>query len=256
LSVIYADLHIHSILSPCADRKMLPQNIYPELMKKGVNAFAICDHNSTRNVRAFYEFGLRWFPQIFFLPGIEITTEEEVHILGIFPDLECAENVGNIIRETLSEAITKKDFLEPQWIINSEGKIIGEEEKPLYLASGFNLENGIALLRQHNAMIIASHIDRPTFSVTNQLGFIPEDLFDVLEISPISVKKVVEKKEFVLRNFIYSLPQSLPVITSSDAHSIDEIGHVRTKICVDNISFTDIKEGIKKNTVLEVIELD
>jgi len=256
LPVVYADLHIHSVLSPCADRMMLPQNIYPKLIEKGINAFSICDHNSTRNVRAFYEFGQRRFPQILFLPGIEITTEEEVHILGIFADLECAEHVGNIVRETLSKEITKKDFLEPQLVINSEGEVICEEEKPLYLASGFNLENVITLLREHNAMIIASHIDRPSFSVTNQLGFIPQDLFDVLEISPISVKRVVEKKEFVLRNIVYSLPQNIPITTSSDAHSLDEIGHVRTKICVDSISFNDIKEGIKKNTVLEVTEFD
>lgn len=254
MSFIYADLHIHSVLSPCADRMMLPQNIYPGLKEKGINTFAICDHNSTRNVRAFYEFGQRWFPQILFFPGIEITTEEEVHVLGIFSDLKCAEAVGNIVRETLNDGLTKKEFLEPQLLINSEGEIIGEEEKPLYLASGFNLEHVITLLREHNAMIIASHIDRPSFSVTNQLGFIPENLFDVLEISPISVKRVIEKSEFILKNIIYPLPQNMPLITSSDAHSIDEIGHVRTKIYVDNISFDDIKEGIKKNPVLEVIE--
>ncbi|MGC8738209.1 MAG: PHP-associated domain-containing protein [Candidatus Hydrogenedens sp.] len=256
MSILFSDLHIHSVLSPCADRMMLPQNIYPRLIKKGINAFAICDHNSTRNVRAFYEYGQNWFPQILFLPGIEITTEEEVHVLGIFPDLEDAESVGKIIRETLSEELNKKDFLEPQLIINSKGEVIGEEEKSLYLSSGMNLENVIALLRKYNAMIIASHVDRPSFSITSQLGIIPDNVFDVLEISPISVKRVIEKKEFLLKSIIYSLPQNLPVITSSDAHSIDEIGHVRTEICVDSLTFDGIKKGIRTNTVLEVIEID
>lgn len=235
---------------------MLPQNIYPRLMEKGINAFAICDHNSAKNVRAFYEFGQKWFPQILFFPGIEITTEEEVHVLGIFANLEGAEEVGKIVRETLGEELNKKDFLEPQLIINSEGETIAEEEKPLYLSSGFNLENAVTLLKEHNAIVIASHVDRPSFSVTNQLGFIPENVFNVLEISPISVKRVIEKKEFILKNVIYTIPRNIPIITSSDAHSIDEIGHVRTTICVDSISFNDIKEGIKKNPVLEVIEFD
>ncbi len=256
MSVIYADLHIHSILSPCADRNMTPQNIYPRIVEKGINVFAICDHNSTKNVRAFYEFGQKWFPQILFLPGIEIETKEELHFLGIFPDLENAEKVGEIIRGGLKEEIKRAEFMEPQCIINSDGEIIGEETKSLYLSAEIDLEDAVVLLRRHNAVVIASHIDRPSYSITSQLGIIPDSLFDVLEISPISVRRVIEKKEFVLRNMVYPLPESIPIITSTDAHSIDEIGHVRTGIPINKLNFEGLKEGMKENTMLEVIGFD
>lgn len=253
---ICADLHIHSVLSPCADRTMTPQNIYPQLFEKGINAFAICDHNSTKNVKAFYEFGQKWFPQILFLPGIEITTEEEVHIVGIFESIDNANQVGELIRNSIKEGVKNTSFLEPQLVLDIEGNIFEEEIKPLYFSSGLDLESAVTLLREYNTIVIASHIDRPSFSVTSQLGFIPDKLFDVLEISPISVKRVNESKEFVLRDIIYPLPEDMPVITSSDAHSLDEIGHVRTILSVDNLSFECIREGIKQKTILEVVKFD
>lgn len=256
MTAVFADLHIHSVLSPCADRMMTPQNIYPRLLDSNINIFAICDHNSTRNNRAFFEFGRKYFPQMLFLPGIEITTDEDIHVLGIFSNLESAEKFGEIIRRILKEEEKKADFLEPQLLINSKGEIIGEEDKPLYLSSGLNLENAVSLLRQYNALVIASHIDRPSFSVTSQLGFVPDDLFDVLEISPISVQRVNEKREFILRNIVYSIPAGMPLITSSDAHSIDEIGHVRTTIYVDELSFKGIKAGLKRKTNMEIINFD
>ncbi len=256
MALVYADLHIHSILSPCADRLMIPQNIYSKMLQAGINTFAVCDHNSTKNVRAFYEFGRECYPKILFLPGIEIETEEEVHIVGLFPNLESAETVGEIIRETLKEGIKKKDFLEPQSIINSRGEIIGEEEKALYLSSELDLESAVELLHKYDAIAIASHIDRPSFSVTSQLGFIPENLFDALEISPISVKRVSEKREFIMSDRVYTIPDNMPIITSTDSHSLDEIGQVRTLLNVEELTFEGIKEGIKGNTYMEVGDFD
>ncbi len=253
---IRADLHIHSVLSSCADRMMTPQNIYPRLFEKGINVFAICDHNSTKNVKSFFEFGQKWFPQILFLPGMEITTEEEVHIIGIFESIDDANQVGELIQNSIKKGVKNTSFLEPQLVLDMEGNIFKEEIKPLYFSSGLDLESAVSLLRRYNTIVIASHIDRPSFSVTSQLGFIPDKLFDVLEISPISVKRVNENKEFILRNIIYSLPDDIPVITSSDAHSLDEIGHVQTILSVDSLSFESIKVGIKQKAILEVVEFD
>jgi len=235
---------------------MLPQYIYPRLMEQGINAFAVCDHNSTRNIRAFYEFGKKWFPHILFLPGIEIETVEELHILGIFANIDDAEKAGERIRETLKKDIKRPDFLEPQYIINSQGEIIGEEEIPLHLSSGLDLEEAVQLLRKYDVIVIASHVDRPSFSVTSQLGFIPDNVFDALEISPISVKRVIEKREFVLRNITYTIPEDVSVITSTDAHSIEEIGQVRTRMDRNELTFDSIKKGIKEQIILEVNEVD
>ena len=47
--IFKADLHIHSVLSPCGDLEMSPSAIIAEAKSKGLNIIGISDHNSTRN---------------------------------------------------------------------------------------------------------------------------------------------------------------------------------------------------------------
>jgi len=44
-----ADLHIHSVLSPCGDLDMSPVNIVEEASRKGLDIIGITDHNTTRH---------------------------------------------------------------------------------------------------------------------------------------------------------------------------------------------------------------
>ncbi|HOK09294.1 MAG TPA: PHP domain-containing protein [Candidatus Hydrogenedens sp.] len=254
MSLIYADLHIHSVLSPCADREMIPEKIYKQLSKMGIHIFAICDHNSTKNVNAFYEYGKKYYPDILFIPGIEITTMEEVHILGLFEDLSIADEVGNVIRDSLVDIDNMPEFFESQNVIDMMGQKIDEEVKALYYATNYEVEEAVLTLKKYNALVIAGHIDRPSFSVISQLGFIPENLFDVLEISPVSVKNVLDKNEFKVRDVIYKVPEHIPLITSSDSHSVGEIGFVKTGFYIDSLTFNGLKEAIKRKPIMEVCQ--
>ncbi len=86
---VKADLHIHTCLSPCGDLDMSPRKIVQTAMEKGLDMIAITDHNSTRNVRTCVEIGKK--SGLFVIPGCEVNTQEEVHCLCYFPDLEAME---------------------------------------------------------------------------------------------------------------------------------------------------------------------
>ncbi len=91
LKVYRLDLHVHSCLSPCAELDMHPQRLVEGAVAAGLDAVAVCDHNSTENLPACMNAGSRVALHV--IPGIEITSEEEVHILGLLPDLKAAERL-------------------------------------------------------------------------------------------------------------------------------------------------------------------
>lgn len=256
MALTYLDLHIHSVLSPCADRTMIPSKVFSRLMQLGIKVFSICDHNSTKNVRAFHEYGERYCPEMLFIPGVEVTTSEEVHVLGLFPTLEKAESFERFFNETLIKTEKLPHFFEPQMIVDFEGRIKGEEPKALYLATSLNFEETVSLLREHKALVVGAHIDRPSYSVLSQLGFIPEDVFDVIEVSPNVVAQVISRRGFYFNNNLYVLPENIPIITSTDAHSIEEIGQVRTGVIMESYSFDGLIESLKRETKLELLEVD
>ncbi|NLT65992.1 MAG: PHP domain-containing protein, partial [Acidobacteria bacterium] len=78
------DTHVHTCLSPCAELDMHPAALVDAAVRVGLDSVAVCDHNSAENVgavqRAARAAGLA------VIPGMEITSAEEVHILGLLPD--------------------------------------------------------------------------------------------------------------------------------------------------------------------------
>jgi hypothetical protein len=143
---------------------------------------AICDHNSSANAAAVQAAAGN---QLSVLAGIEITTSEEVHVIGLFPDADKAQAVCDRVRSTLPKA-NRAYFKRfgPQAIMDSSGRIIDHEMAMLASASSFNLYETVKLITAHFGLSIACHIDRPRFSVISQLGVFPRDVgFDAVELS-------------------------------------------------------------------------
>ena len=80
---IRADLHIHTVLSPCGDLDMSPANIIGMALQKGLSLIGISDHNSTRQAPVIQQLGERQGLRV--LCGTEINTAEEVHALASLP---------------------------------------------------------------------------------------------------------------------------------------------------------------------------
>ena len=206
---IYYDLHIHSALSPCGDNDMTPNNIVNMSILKGLDAIAITDHNACGNVRAAMKVAE---DKIIVIPGMEIETAEEVHMVSLFPDIESAEEMERIIRKNSIPVENKIDIFGNQYYMNENDEIIGEESNLLVTATGLDIYSVVINVKDLGGVVYPAHIDRSSYSVLSNLGFIPPDLnFTTVEIT---AKKRAEME---------SAYSDYNVITSSDAHYLWDI---------------------------------
>ncbi len=248
---LLADMHVHTVLSPCASREMSPPAIVAESLRKGLAMIAVCDHNSAGNARAVAEAAAAAAAtaaargaadpalRLMVIAGMEITTAEEAHVLGLFPDVEAAERAGAEVRAGLplwrplssngpSAALRSPE----QELVDAAGNLIGIEVKMLSAASRFSLSETVDLIHGNGGLAIAAHMDRRSFSVVSQLGFLPPDVpFDALEISAAGAARG-RAGEFVARG--------LPLVSSSDSHFLDDIGVSRTALAVHAPSFAEL----------------
>ena len=229
-----ADLHIHTALSPCADDDMTPPAIIEAAIKAGLQIIAICDHNSTENTAAVQ---MAAQDEITVIPGIEITSSEEAHILGLFETTEAADAVGHLVVSSLPNAHPGKPRGR-QIVMNEHGRPLRLEPHRLFLASKYSVAGAVDLIHNHGGIAIPSHVDRPTFSVLSQLGILPPDvLFDAIEVSPTAHRAG--------RSSAYEAT-GYPVVVSSDSHFLTEIGCCRTFFSMDLCSFAGLKQAIHR----------
>ena len=205
----YYDLHIHSALSPCGDEDMTPNNIVNMALLKGLDIIAVTDHNSCGNVRAVQKVA---GDRLLVIPGMEIETEEEVHILAYFPTIEQAEKMQEEIEKSIPPIKNRADIFGRQLYLDEEDEIVEEEERLLVTASGLPIEQVFERVRYHGGVPVPAHIDRTSYSIISNLGFIPENI-------DISALEITEKMRAELENK-YS---DFVILTSSDAHYLGDI---------------------------------
>ncbi len=228
----YADLHIHTCLSPCADISMTPRRIVEKAASLGINILAVCDHNSAENVAATIELGRR--KGITVIPGMEICSCEEVHVLGLFKDLDDTLAMQALVFENMQPGKNNEDVFGMQVIVSTDDEVLGFDERMLIGATGLSINKLVALIHQHNGLAAASHIDRAVFGIIGQLGFISPDIgLDALEIS-CRTEFDVAIKRFETYTFI-------PWISSSDAHRIDDIGRRITRFSMHHATFEELE---------------
>lgn len=211
--MVLADLHVHSCLSPCAELTCTPRRIARKAKELGLAIVGLCDHNSVENLPAMLVSGDR--EGIGIVCGMEITTAEEVHVLGLFQTLRQITPVARIIRESLPKCRRQVDLRE-QVIVDEDDYVSGFMEANLAAACALNCEEVVKLIHENNGYAIAAHVDRPAFGLLGQLGFMPEGLeLDAVECSRAMLHgRYLEKAG----------KAGLPVLFSSDAHSLEELG--------------------------------
>ena len=205
----YYDLHIHSALSPCGDEDMTPNNIVNMARLKGLDIIAVTDHNTCGNVRAVMEVA---GDDLMILPGIEIESSEEVHILGYFPTIEAAEKMEELIRRNSTRVKNRPEIFGKQLYMNAEDEVIGEEEELLVMASGLTSKEIFYLVRELGGVPVPAHIDRSSYSMVSNLGFLPPEL-SVSTVEITNTNRVEWEKDY---------PEMM-ILTSSDAHYLGDI---------------------------------
>jgi PHP family Zn ribbon phosphoesterase len=229
-----ADLHLHTALSPCASREMTPPRIVREARERGLDLIAVCDHNSAGNAGSVQR-AAGGRPAV--IAGMEITTREEVHVLGLFPGLDAALAAGEQVLAGLPAGSGRPLGGEEQLLLDERGAVLGRETRLLAAASSLSLGQTLALIRSHGGLAVAAHLDRKAFSVLGQLGFLPaEARFDALEVSAAGVAR---GRAPALAEY------GLPLLASSDGHFPEDIGGTCTVLEAEEPSFAELSLALR-----------
>jgi PHP family Zn ribbon phosphoesterase len=232
-----ADLHIHTVLSPCGDLEMSPVNIVSEAALKGLDIIGITDHNTTRHCALITRLAAE--RGIFVMQGAEITTKEEVHCLAFFENTDALAKFQEFLDNNLSEVINDPAIFGYQVQVDEAENVVYEEKRLLINAISKSFEEAEAFTHSLQGLFIPAHLNRSKNSIYSQLGFLPEKLdVDAVEIS----------KKTTVEQFIALHPElkGLTVIRNSDAHYLEDIGSAYTLFYIEEASFAEIKQALKK----------
>jgi PHP family Zn ribbon phosphoesterase len=221
-----ADLHIHSLLSPCASLEMSPREIISRARSKGLDMIALSDHNSTLHCELTVSLGLE--AGLTVLRAAEVTSSEDVHSLVILPDQDASLAFQKWIDDHCVYIPYDPQIFGDQVVLDRDENIIKEIGHFLPAALRATLDEVEAAAHGAGGLFIPAHIDRPSMSITSQLGFIPDDLYiDAVEV----VGQAAE--------MLY------PVIRNSDAHIPEQIGRRYTEYMIERASFGELAMALR-----------
>ena len=200
---IKADFHIHSCLSPCASLDMSPRDIVEIALSKGINLIALSDHNSALN-----------------------------------DNIEDAMNISDYIYDNLIYVKYNPEKFGDQAYVDKDNNIVGFLDKYLGVSTNLSIDKLLAIVHDNNGLFIPAHIDREFLSMISQLGFLPDNDYDAIELSKSYIKSGNDKD-----GFIRKFKNKYPIISDSDAHYPEDIGKAYNmfEIDIDNIKSFDIK---------------
>ncbi|WP_372751298.1 PHP domain-containing protein [Labilibaculum sp.] len=236
MHVFRADLHTHTVLSPCGDLEMSPVNIVRKAKECGLDILGITDHNSTLHAPLIKELAAK--EGIMVVMGAEVTSKEEVHCLCFFEREKELQLFQFYLDKQLPTIPNNVKFFGEQLVVNEREEILYEIEPLLITGLNQSMEEIEQKVHELNGLFIPAHINKMTNSVISQLGFLPPDLkVDALEISMHTTKEEFVKKNNYLKEYSF--------IQSSDAHYIDSIGNVCTYFLLKEASFSEIRKALK-----------
>lgn len=223
---------------------MHPRALVQRALAAHLDVLAICDHNSSENV--LYVLKAAQGKSLKVFPGVEITSSEEVHLLALFDSIEDLSELQMIINQHLAGENDEERF-GVQAIVNEKGEVEGLSNKLLIGATDLPLNDLIKLIHEQHGLAIASHIDRESFSVISQLGFIDKSFgFDALEVSSLIGIRKARKQYSDLNNYAF--------ITSSDAHFLKDIGTASTKIMMEKPTLNELKMAFARQNGRYIME--
>jgi len=232
LNTYRADLHVHTVLSPCGDMEMAPAFIIRRAKERGLDIVGITDHNSVLQCAEVKRIGER--EGIFVLCGAEVTTQEEVHCLAFMENLEKLTLFQEYLARHLPPVKNKPDLFGYQLVVNEQEEVI--DEAPYLLISALNqsIDQVEREVHRLGGLFIPAHIDKQKDSLLSQLGFVPPDLqVDALEISYRACPDKFLKQ-----------PQKHNYISSSDAHYPDEFSRRQTLFHMEALTFDEVRKAL------------
>jgi PHP family Zn ribbon phosphoesterase len=247
MKIYKADLHIHTVLSPCGDLEMSPAKIVRVAKQMKLDVIGITDHNSTRHCKLIQK--LAASEGIFVLTGAEVTTKEEVHCLTFFETIELLDEFQHYLEKWLPSIKNKPNWFGYQVVVDQDENIIDEEK--YLLISGINqsiteVRNKVADL---NGIFIPAHVNRSHNGIFSQLGIMPAGLDpDAIEMDARSTRKDLLA--------MYPDQEIYTILKDSDSHQLERIGAVCNQFYMEKPSFNEVYKALHKVEGREVLKHD
>jgi 3',5'-nucleoside bisphosphate phosphatase len=211
---IRAELHVHTVLSPCAEIEMIPPLIVAKSIERGLGMIAITDHNSTANIQSVIKAAEGSDLRIF--PGMELQTREEVHLLCLFDHIEQVDQLQDQVNMHYPDLKNNPSFFGEQFIVDETGDFIKREDRLLITSVDIFFEECVKEVHNLGGLAIPAHVNRKAYGLFANLGFIPQGIdIDALELS----------RHLSVADAPKSFPQicGYPLLIGGDAHRLDEI---------------------------------
>ncbi|HOV28817.1 MAG TPA: PHP domain-containing protein [Synergistales bacterium] len=243
---VRADLHIHTVLSPCGGLDMGAPEIVARALKCGLEVVAVTDHNTCRNAAAVMKAARG--KQLVVFPGLEVQSSEDIHAVVLFGTLEEALDFEAWLWEGFPKVLNRPELFGEQILIDEENRILAEE--PILLVQGArrSIDEIVTEARSRNGVVFLSHVDREAFSYPAVLGPIPVDYpVDALELTCYATEKTVE-------NCRKACP-SFPLIRNSDAHTLAQIEpRCSTAFLVEEPDFQNLRRAFRNEGGCRVLD--
>ena len=226
-----ADMHLHTVLSPCGSLEMSPRNIVQQALARGLDMIAVTDHNSTRQCQSVQQVagdrGLN------VLCGVEVTTREEVHCLAYFHSWGPLREFDRLLYDHLADISNEPERFGYQVVVDETDQILDQPGKLLISAVDMSIGEVEKRVHELGGLFVPAHIDRMRNGIIAQLGFVPPDLrCDALEISRHSSMQELLSRYPDLEGYTF--------LRGSDAHFPDEVGAGYTEFHLEALTWDEI----------------
>ena len=230
------DLHIHTCLSPCGDNEMTPPNIANMAYVKGLDLIAVTDHNSAKNARAVMN-AARDLP-LTVIPGAELTTAEEIHVVCLLPDADSAEAFDRELETHMPQIPNQPDYFGDQLLMDENENVTGTFPWLLPNALDLSIDAVPALCEKFGGVCFPAHIDRPANGILAVFGLLPDTpVFPTLEVH--------DPEKFFADPANEAYRAEHRVLTSSDAHRLGDMAEATHFLELPENSFAALRAAIR-----------
>lgn len=211
---------------------MSPETIVGTALERGLDAIAITDHNSTLQCRIVQELGQE--AGLAVIAGAEVTTREEAHCLALFGEEDSRAAFQCYLEAHLPPVSNDPDRFGDQVYVNRRNEIVGEVPYLLLSALDQRVDQVAACVRRLGGLFVAAHVERPSFSLVSQLGFLSPDMqLDAIEYT--------DCQRFARLSASHKYLSSYTCYSSSDAHYPQQIGTNPSVWQAEDIRFGNLR---------------
>lgn len=208
-----ADLHVHTVLSPCAEVEMIPPLIVQEALDHKIDIIAVTDHNSSANVLAVQKAAHGTSLKV--LPGMEVQSREDVHLLCLFEDIETLTQWQSDVDKALPDIPNNVEYFGEQFVVDESGEFIRSEPRMLITSTHFSIDEIFERVNALGGLVIPAHVDRSSYGLFPTLGLLSDQWpILALEIS----RHLTPEKATITYPFI----KGIPLIQDGDVHQLDQ----------------------------------